>query len=151
MNIETVADSSTKGLESSSENDRSCREAEAMASTQVVHSNYVPAQLHRQLQFLDYNVDGHLVLGSCDLTGRLWTGSLWYYRDPNDAPSVQKALTGVDCDSGCVDGKFIGDRTKNMLVACDDGSLHHISLSFSDEGEEESFFLFGDESGKPRA
>ena len=56
MNIETVPDSSTGMLESYSEKDRSNREAEAMASTQVIHSNYVPAQLHRQLQFLDYNV-----------------------------------------------------------------------------------------------
>ena len=56
MNIETVPDSSTGMLESYSEKDRSTREAEAMASTHVVHSNYVPAQLHRQLQFLDYNV-----------------------------------------------------------------------------------------------
>ena len=56
MNIETVPDSSTGGLESSSEKGRSYREAEAMASTEVVHSNYVPAQLLRQLQFLDYNV-----------------------------------------------------------------------------------------------
>ena len=59
-------------------------------------------------------LDGHIVLGSCDITGRLWTGSLWYYRDPQDAPSVQKALTGVDCDSGVIDGKFIGNRNKDV-------------------------------------
>jgi len=122
-----------------------------MAASPAIHSNYVPAQLHRQLQFLDYNVDGHLVLGCCDLTGRMWTGSLWYYRDPNDAPSVGNALTGVDCDSGCVDGKFIGDKQRNMLVACDDGSLHHVALSFSDEGEEsggqDSFFFLETKAG----
>ena len=44
----------------------------------------------------------------------MWTGSIWYYRDPLDAPSVQKALTGVDCDSGVMDGKFIGNRNKDV-------------------------------------
>ena len=58
--------------------------------------------------------DGHIVLGCSDLTGRLWTGSLWYYKEPKDAPSVQKALTGVDCDSGVIDGKFIGNRTNDV-------------------------------------
>ena len=28
-----------------------------------------------------------------------------------------------------------------MLVACDDGSLHHVSLSFSDESSQGSFFF----------
>ena len=46
----------------------------------------------------------------------MWTGSLWYYRNPDDAPSIRKALTGVDCDSGCVDGKFIGDKTRNVSI-----------------------------------
>ena len=59
-------------------------------------------------------IDGHIILGTCDLTGRLWTGSLWYYRDPHEAPSVQKALTGVDCDSGVIDGKFIGNKSKDV-------------------------------------
>ena len=44
----------------------------------------------------------------------MWTGSIWYYRNGDDAPSVGKALTGVDCDNGCVDGKFIGDKSKNV-------------------------------------
>ena len=76
-------------------------------------ANPSPTSNHHN-KFILCCLDGHLVLGCCDLTGRLWTGSIWYYRDPKDAPSVQKALTGVDCDSGCVDGKFIGDRTKNV-------------------------------------
>ena len=34
-----------------------------------------------------------------------------------------------------------------MLVACDDGSLHHVSLSFSYEGEDESFFFLETKAG----
>ena len=30
-------------------------ESNAMSANQTVHSSYVPAQLHRHLQFLDFN------------------------------------------------------------------------------------------------
>ena len=54
MNIANVPDSSTEKFESTM--DRATSEAEAMSAANIVHSNYVPAQLHRQLQFLDHNV-----------------------------------------------------------------------------------------------
>ena len=54
MNVANVPDSSTEKFESTM--DRATIEAEAMSSAKTVHSSYVPAQLHRQLQFLDYNV-----------------------------------------------------------------------------------------------
>ena len=55
MNIATIPDSSTARFETSSDKNTSFKEIEAMASTQAVHSNYVPAQVHRQLQFVDHN------------------------------------------------------------------------------------------------
>ena len=51
-----------------------------------------------------------MILGCSNLTGRFWIGSLWYYRDPSEAPSVEKALTGVDFDNGLVDGFFLDDK-----------------------------------------
>ena len=53
MNVANVPDSSTEKFESTM--DRDTIEAKAMCAAKIVHSNYVPAQLHRQLQFLDYN------------------------------------------------------------------------------------------------
>ena len=53
MNVANAPDSSTEKFESTM--DRATIEAEAMAAAKPVHSNYVPAQLHRHLQFLDYN------------------------------------------------------------------------------------------------
>ena len=53
MNVANVPDSSTEKFESTM--DRATSEAEAMSAAKIVHSNYVPAQLHRQLQFLDHN------------------------------------------------------------------------------------------------
>ena len=57
-----------------------------------------------------------MLLGCSNLTGRYWIGSLWYYRDPSEAPSVEKALTGLDCDNGVVEGFFIGNEGKNVRV-----------------------------------
>ena len=54
--------------------------------------------------------DGHMILGCSNLTGRFWIGSLWYYRSPDEGPSVEKALTGVDFDNGLVDGFFINNK-----------------------------------------
>ena len=57
-----------------------------------------------------------MLLGCSNLTGRYWIGSLWYYREPTDAPSVEKALTGLDCDNGVVEGFFIGNEGKNVSI-----------------------------------
>ena len=58
-----------------------------------------------------------MLLGCSNMTGRYWIGSLWYYRDPNEAPSVEKALTGLDCDNGVVEGIFVGKEGNNVSHA----------------------------------
>jgi len=55
-----------------------------------------------------------MLLGCSNLTGRYWVGSLWYYPEPMDAPSVEKALTGLECDNGVVEGFFVGNEGKNV-------------------------------------
>jgi hypothetical protein len=55
-----------------------------------------------------------MLLGCSNMTGRYWIGSLWYYRDPNEAPSVEKAWTGLDCDNGVVEGIFVGKEGNNV-------------------------------------
>ena len=57
-----------------------------------------------------------MILGCSNLTGRFWIGSLWYYRDPSEAPSVEKALTGVDFDNGLVDGFFLDDKNVSIIL-----------------------------------
>ena len=56
-----------------------------------------------------------MILGCSNLTGRFWIGSLWYYRDPSEAPSVEKALTGVDFDNGLVDGFFLDEKNVSII------------------------------------
>ena len=61
-----------------------------------------------------------MLLGCSNLTGRFWVGSLWYYPDPMDAPSVEKALTGLECDNGVVEGFFLrNDGKKVRAIATD--------------------------------
>ena len=57
-----------------------------------------------------------MILGCSNLTGRFWIGSLWYYRDPSEAPSVEKALTGVDFANGIVDGFFLDDKNVSIIL-----------------------------------
>jgi len=112
-----------------------------MNDPKVVHSSYVPAQLHRHLEFLKFNRDGHMILGCSDLTGRNWSGSLWYYRNPEEPPSVEKALTGIDLDQSVIDGKFVANN--RMLVGLDNGALEQVTLAFCDEADikGDSFFF----------
>ena len=68
------------------------------------------------LYFLYFvSLDGHMILGCSNLTGRFWIGSLWYYRNPEEAPSVEKALTGVDFDNGLIDGFFVNSKNVSLV------------------------------------
>ena len=55
MEVATAPASSIRVIDASLEKTRLEREKDAMSSNQTVHSSYVPAQLHRHLQFLDFN------------------------------------------------------------------------------------------------
>ena len=66
----------------------------------MIHSNYVPAQVDRHLETIVFTSSGDLILGASSLTGRYWTGSLWYYREPEKAPDPGLSLTGTDIESG---------------------------------------------------
>merc|ERR1712001_739633 len=110
-----------------------------MKAENVSHSKYVPAQLESHLEFMQTNDDGHMILGCSNLTGGFWIGLLWYYRNPEEAPSVEKALTGVDFDNGLIDGFFV--NSKNIIVAEDNGCVEQVRLSYSNEESASFFYL----------
>ncbi|CAG2061788.1 unnamed protein product, partial [Timema podura] len=78
------------------------------------YRNYVPPDLpalvENYIDFIEFCADGYMLLGSSNLTGRHWCGSLWYFIDPDGAPDVEKCLTGMTCENGVCDGKFLSDR-----------------------------------------
>ena len=102
-------------------------------------------------------------MGCSDLTGRNWSGSLWYYRDPVEPPNVEKALTGIELDQSVVDGRLVANNRVShasqnrlfhlplftnglifqMLVGLDNGGVEQVTLTFSDESDVQapSFFF----------
>lgn len=60
--------------------------------------------------------DGHMILGCSDLTGRNWSGSLWYYRNPEEPPIVEKALTGIELDQSVVNGMFVANNRVSVKL-----------------------------------
>nr|CAD7197927.1 unnamed protein product [Timema douglasi] len=94
------------------------------------YRNYVPPDLpalvENYIDFIEFCADGYMLLGSSNLTGRHWCGSLWYFIDPDGAPDVEKCLTGMTCENG-------------ILIGEDSGTLQVLALS---ESPEEHTFHF---------
>lgn len=95
----------------------------------VKHSNYVPAQMDRYIDFIDFSPSGDLTVGASCLTGRYWTGSLWRYRDPALAPAPEMSVTGVDIDTGVIDGRVVGEKGDKILLALDTGGVEMVNLT----------------------
>ena len=57
-----------------------------------------------------------------------------------EAPTVDKALTGLDFDCGISDGLFLDNKT--ILVAGDNGTVELVKLCFSDEDDPKSSFFY---------
>jgi len=106
-----------------------CVEAVDIKKLAVTHSNYVPAQMDRYIDFIDFSPNGDLTIGASCLTGRYWTGSLWRYREPALAPAPEKSLTGVDIDTGVVDGRVLGEKGDKVVIALDSGGIELVSLT----------------------
>ncbi|KAJ9587386.1 hypothetical protein L9F63_019087 [Diploptera punctata] len=99
----------------------------------------VPAQIERYIDFIELCEDGYMLLGCSNLTGRFWTGSLWYFIDPDAAPDVEKCLTGIECETGVTDGKFLEDKQKIFTDIKDSGTVQILGLS---ESSDEHTFHF---------
>ena len=107
-----------------------------------MHSNYVPAQQQKHLQFLDFNKGGDLIMGCSSLNTRYMTGSLWYYKAGTSAEAVtnpEACLTGVDTEAGVMDGKFV--REDQVVVGLDTGGLVMVTLTKDEEGDKMTHYL----------
>jgi len=131
---------------------------------QLPASNYVPTRIERWLQSLLLDKHGRMLLTASNLTGRYWTGSMWYYGAGETGPFtnegtngvskdcdlIKKCVTGVELDDGVGDALLFGDcgdentMKANVLVTCDNGSLDHLKLTKSEEGaaSEKQFYFF---------
>ncbi|XP_071446733.1 methylosome protein WDR77-like isoform X2 [Hetaerina americana] len=68
-----------------------------------------------------------MLLGSSNLTGRIWNGSIWCYSHTELEPKTDNSLTGVLCDSGVCDGMFLPCKDK-ILIGKDSGVVQLLQL-----------------------
>jgi len=110
-----------------------------------VHSNYVPGQMEKHLDFLDFNSLGDLVVGSSSLVTRYWTGQLWYYsKDRLTEPGSPltdpaRSVTGVELETGVMDGRFLTDT--QILLGLDSGALDIVTLTKERDGDRLTHYL----------
>ena len=62
---------------------------------------------------------GGFVVGASSLTGRYWTGSVWFWKDTASVPDIEKCTTACEVDSGIGDLTVI-DET-HIILATDSG------------------------------
>lgn len=65
------------------------------------------------------STDDKIILGSSDLTGRYWNGSLWCFETADEAPDVECCLAGIDISSGVCDIAFYSND--KVAVGLDSG------------------------------
>uniref|UniRef100_A0A8D8WRK0 Methylosome protein 50 n=1 Tax=Cacopsylla melanoneura TaxID=428564 RepID=A0A8D8WRK0_9HEMI len=86
----------------------------------------VPPNIDKHLEFVEISTDGELLLGSSNLNGCYWTGSIWYFLEPGNAPQREKVYSGLNCDSGICDGKFLSEN--KVIIGEDLGMVSILHL-----------------------
>lgn len=90
-------------------------------------SNYTPTQVDQYIDLLEFGPNGDLFLGTSSLNKRSWTGDIWWFGAPEDAPDREKARTGYRIDSGIVSGKYIGKN--QFLLGLDSGGVQVLTTN----------------------
>lgn len=72
------------------------------------------------------SADGTLLLGASSLSGRTWQGSVWIYREPEQAPSEGFCRAGVQTEAGITDVKWV---TEKAIVAASDSGASQMILT----------------------
>uniref|UniRef100_A0A1B6GR52 Uncharacterized protein n=1 Tax=Cuerna arida TaxID=1464854 RepID=A0A1B6GR52_9HEMI len=101
-----------------------------------VYRNYrptvMPFEVEKRLDFIDISEEGYAILGSSNLSGRYWRGSVWYFKNASLAPRKESCATGIECESTVCDGKFI-DAKKTIIVGEDSGAVTVYELIEEDD------------------
>ncbi|KAI5735757.1 hypothetical protein M8J77_022240 [Diaphorina citri] len=107
--------------------------------------NKVPPNIDKHLEFVEISSDGELLLGSSNLNGCYWTGSIWYFLEPGNAPQREKVYSGLNCDSGICDGKFLSE---NKVIIGEDLGMVSILHLHKDQTIKEEHSRFTVESSR---
>jgi len=101
-------------------------------------SSQVPAQVEKHLDSLDFSQAGTLLLGSSNLTGRYWSGTVFLWKNPSDAPNVETCITGIETETGVCDTRFITNDT--CVVGQDSGTVQSFMLCQTEDEKQVPFF-----------
>eukprot|EP00088_Acartia_fossae_P029058 TRINITY_DN29865_c0_g1_i6.p1 TRINITY_DN29865_c0_g1~~TRINITY_DN29865_c0_g1_i6.p1 ORF type:complete len:358 (+),score=51.91 TRINITY_DN29865_c0_g1_i6:56-1129(+) len=97
----------------------------AFAQAPVV-SNYTPKEVDDHIDVLEFGSNGQLYLATSSLNKRSWTGDLWWFQKPEDAPKASEACTGYRIDSGIAQVKAI-NKTQ-LVLGLDSGALQLVRI-----------------------
>ncbi|XP_054275000.1 methylosome protein 50-like [Macrosteles quadrilineatus] len=101
-----------------------------------IYRNYrptiMPLEIEKHLDFIDISEDGYFLLGSSNLTGRYWRGSVWYYSKPPLPPQKEECETGMECDNTVSDGQFLNNKT--IIVGDDGGAVIVYEITKREDG-----------------
>ncbi|XP_013400422.1 methylosome protein 50 [Lingula anatina] len=78
--------------------------------------------MDRHLEVLHVHQSGGLLIGAGSLTGRLWTGSFWFFDNPENAPDAEKCAVGMHVESGVTDLQWINDYL--IISGYDSGGIN---------------------------
>lgn len=93
----------------------------------------VPFKIEPHLEFIDFSKEGHLLLGSSNLVGKIWSGSVWFFDSGDVTPLEQESLSGHGCDSCVSAGKFL-DTWDKIIIGEDSGKVTICSIAkFEDD------------------
>ncbi|KAF4531770.1 hypothetical protein B566_EDAN016319 [Ephemera danica] len=102
------------------------------------YQNYdASCNIAKQLSFIEINEDGSTILGSSNMNGRRWDGSLFYFNSPDGLPDQSKAVCETRFSSGVTDAKFLASSDM-MAIGEDDGSLSVFGITTIARGSPES-------------
>jgi len=97
------------------------------AQPQAVNSNYTPEKVDQFIGSIEFGEDGQFLLTTSSLNKRSWTGDIWWFARPEDAPDRDKALTGHTLDSGVVKARSVGKN--QFVIGLDSGGVQLVSMN----------------------
>ncbi|KAF8783084.1 methylosome protein 50-like [Argiope bruennichi] len=84
-------------------------------------SGNIPAVVETHLDAIHCTSDGRIILGSSNLAGRYWNGSLFCFPTVEDAPHIEKCLTGIEVSAGICDMEYL--NKDYVALGLDSGGL----------------------------
>ncbi|XP_031572952.1 methylosome protein 50-like [Actinia tenebrosa] len=81
----------------------------------------LPSEVYQNIDAIAHGQDGTLAVASSSMTGRIWNGSLWTFKDASTAPDPEYSSGRACTEAGINDVQWLD--SSRMVVGLDDGSV----------------------------